>query len=101
MFPHLPARHGGCTCRVRNIPLTRGSARMNCGRGPRRNMKKLWLLLGGVMVLSFVVLGWIGAEIYHQAPPFPEKVITKAGTAFLSKEDIQSGQNVWQALGGM
>ncbi len=64
-------------------------------------MKKLWLLLGSVMVISFAVLGWIGIEIYQQAPPTPEQVVTTSGNVLLSKDDIQNGQNVWQAMGGM
>ena len=64
-------------------------------------MKRLWLLLGGVMVISFAVLGYIGVEIYYQAPPEPNQVVTTSGQVFLTKDDIQSGQNVWQAMGGM
>ncbi|HTH50776.1 MAG TPA: hypothetical protein VL501_02520, partial [Pyrinomonadaceae bacterium] len=64
-------------------------------------MKRLWLILGSVMVISFAVLGYIGVEIYHQAPPTPEQVITTGGKVLLTKEDINNGQNVWQAMGGM
>ena len=38
--------------------------------------KKLWLWLGGIFILSFAVLGLIGREIYVEAPPVPEKVVT-------------------------
>ncbi|MFL6375713.1 MAG: nitric-oxide reductase large subunit [Pyrinomonadaceae bacterium] len=64
-------------------------------------MKKLWLMLGGVMVISFAVLGYIGVEIYYQAPPEPNQIVTNTGKVFLTKDDIQKGQNVWQAMGGM
>jgi len=64
-------------------------------------MKKLWLILGSVMVISFAVLGYIGVEIYHQAPPEPNRVVTTSGNTFLTQEDIKKGQNVWQAMGGM
>jgi nitric oxide reductase subunit B len=64
-------------------------------------MKRLWLLLGGVMVISFAILGYIGVEIYYQAPPEPNQVTTTTGNTFLTKADIQAGQNVWQAMGGM
>ncbi|MBV9240821.1 MAG: cbb3-type cytochrome c oxidase subunit I, partial [Acidobacteria bacterium] len=64
-------------------------------------MKKLWLMLAGVMVFSFGILGYIGAEIYYQAPPEPNQVVTTSGKVFLTKDDIQKGQNVWQAMGGM
>jgi nitric oxide reductase subunit B len=64
-------------------------------------MNRLWLGFVAVMVLSFVVLGWIGTRIYQEMPPIPEKVITTGGQAFLDAGDISAGQNVWQALGGM
>ena len=37
---------------------------------------RLWLGLGGVLVASFAVLGYFGREIYRQAPPIPERVVT-------------------------
>ena len=64
-------------------------------------MKRLWMILGGVMVISFAVLGYIGVEIYHQAPPEPNQVVTTSGKVFLTYDDIKKGQNVWQAMGGM
>ena len=64
------------------------------------NYKKLWIGLGLVIVLSFVVLGYFGTEIYRKAPPIPEKVVTSGGDVVFTKEDIQNGQNVWQSMGG-
>ena len=64
------------------------------------NYKKLWIGLGLVIVLSFLVLGYFGTEIYRKAPPVPEKVISTDGTVVFTKEDIQNGQNVWQSMGG-
>ncbi len=64
-------------------------------------MKKYWIAFALVIIISFAVLGWVGTTIYQQAPPVPEKVITNDGTVVFSKEDIQDGQNVWQAMGGM
>lgn len=64
-------------------------------------MKKLWLLLAGVMLGSFAILGWIGTEIYYQAPPIPKAVVTADGRVMIPEEQVQDGQNVWQAMGGM
>ena len=64
-------------------------------------MKKYWIAFTVVIVVSFAVLSWIGVRIYQQKPPIPEKVITKSGELVYSKSDIQEGQNIWQAMGGM
>jgi nitric oxide reductase subunit B len=64
-------------------------------------MKRLWLVLAAVVVLSFAVLGWIGTRIYHEAPPIPERVVTTEGTEVFGPGQIRRGQNVWQAMGGM
>ena len=64
-------------------------------------MKKLWLLFGFVMVVSFVVLGWIGTRIYQEVPPIASKVVTTDGTIVIDEGEIEAGQNVWQAMGGM
>ena len=62
--------------------------------------KKLWWGLIAVMAISFSVLGYFGFEIYHKAPPIPEKVITPDGTVLFTAQDIKDGQNVWQSMGG-
>ncbi len=62
--------------------------------------KKLWIGFILVMVLSFAVLLYYGREIYRQAPPIPEKVVTSEGRVLFSGQDIKDGQNVWQSLGG-
>ncbi len=62
--------------------------------------KNLWLLFGAVIVFSFLVLGYYGREIYIQAPPVPERVITTTGEVLFTKEQIKDGQNVWQSIGG-
>lgn len=64
------------------------------------NTKKLWLIFIGVMVFSFAVLLYYGVEIYREAPPIPEKVITEDGTVLFTGQDIKDGQNVWQSVGG-
>jgi nitric oxide reductase subunit B len=64
-------------------------------------MKKLWLLFGLVFIISFAILGWVGTEIFRQAPPIPASVVASDGRVVLGEGDIDRGQNVWQAMGGM
>jgi nitric oxide reductase subunit B len=64
-------------------------------------MRKLWLGFTLVMVVSFLVLGWVGTRIYQEMPPIPDKVITTDGTLLIDVGEITAGQNVWQSMGGM
>ncbi|GAB1450450.1 nitric-oxide reductase large subunit [Draconibacterium sp.] len=64
------------------------------------NSKKLWYGFTAVMVLSFAVLLYYGREIYREAPPIPDKVVTEDGTVLFTGQDIKDGQNVWQSVGG-
>src|SRR3954462_3608040 len=65
-----------------------------------RSYRKLWISLGTVIVLSFVVLGYYGGEIYRKAPPIPKRVVTADGKVLFTAQDIKDGQNVWQSIGG-
>jgi len=62
--------------------------------------RTLWLGFLAVTTISFAVLLYYGREIYRQAPPVPEKVITSSGTILFTGQDIKDGQNVWQSMGG-
>lgn len=62
--------------------------------------KKLWIGFIAVMTISFAVLLYYGREIYRQAPPVPDKVMTVDGRILFTGQDIKDGQNVWQSLGG-
>ena len=64
-------------------------------------MKRLWIILAAVFVFSFAILGWVGTEIFRQAPPIPREVVTADGTVLIPENQILDGQNVWQAMGGM
>jgi nitric oxide reductase subunit B len=64
-------------------------------------MKKLWLIFIAIFVFSFTILGWVGTEIFRQAPPIPREVVTTDGQVLIGPEEISNGQNVWQAMGGM
>jgi nitric oxide reductase subunit B len=62
--------------------------------------RKLWLSFVAVMTISFAVLLYYGREIYRQAPPTPENVVTPSGVVLFTGQDIKDGQNVWQSIGG-
>lgn len=62
--------------------------------------KKLWIGFLTVMTISFAVLLYYGREIYRQAPPIPDKVVTTEGRLLFTGQDIRDGQNVWQSMGG-
>jgi nitric oxide reductase subunit B len=64
-------------------------------------MKKLWIVFIAIFVFSFAILGWVGTEIFRQAPPIPRQVVTTEGQVLIAAEEISNGQNVWQAMGGM
>jgi nitric oxide reductase subunit B len=64
-------------------------------------MKKLWFIFIAIFVFSFAVLGWVGTEIFREAPPIPREVVTTDGQVLIPAEEISNGQNVWQAMGGM
>ena len=65
------------------------------------NLRRLWVILGVVLVTSFAVLINYGSEIYHQAPPVPERVAASAcDETLFTGDDIRRGQEVWRSIGG-
>ena len=52
---------------------------------------KLWFGFIVVMVVSFAVLIYYGREIYRQAPPIPESVVTTDGTVLFTGQNIKDG----------
>lgn len=64
-------------------------------------MKSLWLAFAAVMIVSFLILGWIGTRIYQEMPPIPDRFVTTDGVTLIDTGEIGEGQNVWQSLGGM
>ena len=62
--------------------------------------RRLWLALGVLLTLSFTVLLWVGGEIHRQAPPMPERALDANGTTLYTREDIETGRQVWQSIGG-
>lgn len=64
-------------------------------------MHRLWIAFVLVLMVSFTILGWIGTRINAEKPPIPERVVTTDGTVLIDNGQIESGQNVWQSMGGM
>ncbi len=62
--------------------------------------KRLWRWLGLICVLSFGALGYLGWQIYLQAPPIPKQVVTADGDVLFTGEQIQRGQQAWMSAGG-
>jgi len=65
-----------------------------------KGTKRLWITLVLVVTGAFFILGFFGREIYRQAPPLPEKVITSSGKLLMTKKQILDGQQAWQSVGG-
>jgi nitric oxide reductase subunit B len=61
---------------------------------------RLWRWLGLIFVLSFGALGYLGWQIYLQAPPIPKAVVSTSGETIYTGEQIQHGQQAWLASGG-
>jgi nitric oxide reductase subunit B len=64
------------------------------------SIKKLWLGLAALLLVSFGVLLFLGGEIHRQAPPMPESVVTTDGNIVFTRADIEQGRQVWQSIGG-
>ena len=63
--------------------------------------KKLWWLLIAVLAVTFTLLGYLGREVYRQAPPIPNRIVTADGTLISTQDKILDGQTAWQSVGGM
>jgi nitric oxide reductase subunit B len=62
--------------------------------------RTLWIGFAVIVAASFSVLGFFGRQIYRQAPPIPDRVVTTEGTLIFTGRQIHDGQNVWQSTGG-
>jgi len=65
------------------------------------SIKRLWLILSVGMIVMFGIMLLLGQQIYQQAPPIPQAVKSVSGETLFTKNDIETGQNVWQSIGGM
>ena len=63
--------------------------------------KKYWLTLVAVLLVTFSILGYFGKEIYREAPPIPEQIVSTSGQTVYTSERILQGQSAWQSVGGM
>lgn len=63
--------------------------------------RRLWIGLGLLLTITFAVLLLVGSEINRVAPPMPERVVSTSGETLYSKDDLQTGRQVWQSMGGM
>ena len=63
--------------------------------------KKYWLTLVAVLIVTFSILGYFGKEIYREAPPIPEQIVSTSGQTIYTSERILQGQSAWQSVGGM
>jgi nitric oxide reductase subunit B len=55
-------------------------------------MKKLWISFAAVVVVSFLVLGWIGTRIYEERPPIPARIVDTGGTVVVADGAIGTGK---------
>ncbi|WP_159992059.1 nitric-oxide reductase large subunit [Pelistega ratti] len=66
------------------------------------NYKKLWYWLFGILLVTFTILGYLGVDVYRNAPPIPAQVkVASTGEVLMTSEDIYQGQSAWQGTGGM
>ncbi len=63
--------------------------------------RKLWYLLIAVLGVTFSLLGYFGYEVYRQAPPIPERVVSADNRLLMTADSILDGQTAWQSVGGM
>lgn len=63
-------------------------------------MKKYWLILMSVLLVTFTILGFFGREVYRQAPPIYSQMQGAGGNTLYTRSDILDGQTVWQSIGG-
>lgn len=60
-----------------------------------------WKALVLVVIASFAVLLYAGHRIERDAAPIPAQVVDPDGNVLIGEGEILTGQNVWQAMGGM
>ena len=62
--------------------------------------RRLWIGLAVLLVSGFGFLLWMGGEIFRTAPPMPTAVVTESGRTIYNQQDIETGRQVWQSIGG-
>ena len=46
--------------------------------------RRLWFLLIGILAVTFTLLGYFGAEVYREAPPIPDRVVSADGDTLMT-----------------
>ena len=62
--------------------------------------RKLWTWLAVICAISFIVLIWVGTEIYQTAPPIPIQVVSTDGSVLFKQGQVLRGQQAWLSAGG-
>ena len=55
-------------------------------------MKKLWIILSRYLYFRLRFLGWVGTEIFRQAPPIPDQVVTTDGKVLIRRRQFSTGK---------
>ena len=63
--------------------------------------KRLWSILGVLVIAAFILLGFLGKEVYNERPPIPEQFVSEDGSVVYTKQNIMDGQSAWLSIGGM
>jgi len=63
--------------------------------------KRLWMGLSLLLGATFAVLLFVGSEINRVAPPLPDRIVSTSGKTLYTLDDLQTGRQVWQSMGGM
>lgn len=86
---------------LKGIAMTTTTSRPKPLRG-RLSPRDLrwWVALFVVLVGSFAVLLYMGAQINQAKPPIPDRVVDTSGRVIVTGDDIISGQKIWQSIGG-
>ena len=50
--------------------------------------KKYWIAVVAVLIIGFSILGYLGTDVYHQAPPVPTAYVSQDGQVLFTKDDI-------------
>ena len=56
-----------------------------------KEYKRLWMILGLIMVGSFTLLGYFGKEVYNERPPIPAEFVDESGKTIYTEADILAG----------
>jgi len=65
----------------------------------RGSYSRHWFAFGAVVVASFGVLGYYGRELYRQAPPIPDRVVTPDGSVIFTGQQRTGGQGQHDEVG--